>query len=167
MKGRLLYILNILYQNDSCHRSIALMERLKGTKVVAKICFAEINDKAVCLMRRLLIILAFIVGIIPGFFIVFNSVFSDSSGSLYERLFTFLLVIVVYGILGYSFGYNEKSKSWLLWVSLSAPAVIILVLYSFSETTLIGLNTFYACLTLGSSWLGSFLSERLKKQTLH
>ena len=66
-------------------------------------------------MRRLLMsIYVFIVGLIPGFFIVFNSVFSDSSGSLNERLFTFLLVIVVYVILGFIVGFIPRSKSWKL-----------------------------------------------------
>lgn len=108
-------------------------------------------------------IFAFIVGLIPSFFIIFNSVFSDSNGSSIERLFTFLLVIMVYVILGLLFGFMVKGKSWLPWVSLSAPAVIILVLYSFKETNLIGLNIFYACLTVGSSWLGFFLGERLRR----
>ena len=66
-------------------------------------------------MKRLMVtIFAFIVGLIPGFFIVFNSVFSDSNGSFNERLFTFLLVIVVYVILGLIFGFIENSKLWLL-----------------------------------------------------
>ncbi|HBW33863.1 MAG: hypothetical protein VR66_11150 [Peptococcaceae bacterium BRH_c23] len=90
------------------------------------------------------------------------SVYSDSSGSPRERLFTFLLVIATYVILGLIFGLIEKSKPGLSWVSLSAPAVIILVLYSFKELTLIELTILFACLTVGSSWLGSFLSERLR-----
>ena len=115
-------------------------------------------------MRKAIItILAFMVGLIPGIFIVFNSVFSDSSGSLNERLFTFLLVIVVYVILGFIFGFIEKSKSRIAWVSLSLPAVIILVLYSFKESTLLGLNILYACLTVGSSWVGYTARERLRK----
>ena len=115
-------------------------------------------------MRKVIItILAFIVGLIPGFFIVFNSVFTDSSGDLIERLVTFLLVIVVYVILGFIFGLIEKSKSWLTWFSLSLPAVIILVLYSFKETNLLGLNILYASLTLGSSWLGAYASGCLRK----
>jgi len=108
-------------------------------------------------------IFVFIVGLIPGFFIVFNSVFSDSSSSLNERLFTFLLVMVVYVILGFIVGFIPRSTSWQLWVILSAPAVMILGLYSFKETTLIGLNILYACLTVGSCWLGSFVRERLRK----
>lgn len=115
------------------------------------------------MVKAIITILAFMVGIIPGFLIVFNSVFTDSSGNLNERLFTFLLVTVVYAILGFIFGLIEKSKSWVVWFSLSMPAVIILVLYSFRESTLLGLNIFYACLTLGSSWLGSYVSERLRK----
>jgi len=115
-------------------------------------------------MRKAIItILAFIVGLIPGFFIVFNSVFTDSSGELNERIFTFILVIVVYVILGFIFGLIEKGKSWVVWVSLSMPAVIILVLYSFKESTLLGLNILYACLTLGSSWLGAYASGCLRK----
>ena len=115
-------------------------------------------------MKKIIIAtIAFIVGLLPGFFVVFNAIFSDSSGSLNERLITFLLVIVAYAILGFIFGYIEKNKSWLPWVSLSAPAVIILVLYSFKETNLIGLNFLYACLTIGSSWLGSFISYSTHK----
>jgi|GEM_PF-542062 len=115
-------------------------------------------------MRRLLMsIYVFIVGLIPGFFIVFNSVFSDSSGSLNERLFTFLLVIVVYVILGFIVGFIPRSTSWQLWAILSAPAVMILGLYSFKETTLIGLNTLYACLTVGSCWLGFLCEGAFKK----
>jgi len=114
-------------------------------------------------LRRLMIAaFAFIIGLIPAFFIVFNSVFSDSNGSLNERLFTFLLVIMAYAILGFIFSFIDKNGSWLLWVSLSAPAVIILLLYSFKESNLIGLNILYACLTLGSSWLGTFMREQLK-----
>lgn len=115
------------------------------------------------MLRKLIIgIFAFMVGLIPGFFIVFNSVFSDTSGSFSERLITLLLVILAYVIVGFVFGFIDKSKSWLVWVCLSAPAVIILVLYSFKETSLIGLNIVYACLTIGSSWLGVFLSGRIR-----
>ena len=114
-------------------------------------------------MRKAIIIVGFVIGVLPGFFIVFNSVFSDSSGSLYERIFTFMLVIVVYAILGFVFSFIEKRKSRLMGVSLSLPAVIFLILYSFSETTLIGLNILYACLTVGSCWLGSYVREYLRK----
>ena len=108
-------------------------------------------------------ILAFLVGLIPGFFIVFNSVFSDSNGSLNERLFTFLLTVVIYAILGFIFAFIETSKPWLCWICLSLPGIIILVLYSFKETTNLGLNFLYACLTIISAWAGSYLRLRLRK----
>jgi len=115
-------------------------------------------------LRKLIIgIFAFMAGLIPGFFIVFNSVFSDIGGSFSERLITFLLVILAYVILGFVFGFIDRSKSWLVWVCASAPAVLILVLYSFKETSLIGLNILYACLTIGSSWLGFVLSRRIRR----
>lgn len=115
-------------------------------------------------MRNAVIaILAFMVGLIPGFFIVFNSVFSDSSGSLNERLFSFILVIVVYMILSFIFSLIEKNKSWLIWVSLSSPAIIFLILYSFKERTYIELNILYACLTLLSSWLGCYVRKYFRK----
>lgn len=84
-------------------------------------------------------------------------------GILNERLFTFLLVIVVYIILGFIFGSIDKNARGLLLVSLCAPAVTILVVYSFRERTLIGLNILYACLTVGSSWVGFSIRTLLKK----
>lgn len=117
--------------------------------------------------KLLIAIIAFIIGLIPGFFIVFNSVFSDSSGAIDERLFTFLLVIVAYTVLGFIFSYIEKSRSWVTWVSLSLPAIIVLGLYSYKERSLIGLNIIYVCLTLGSAWMGSVLGisyNRTKEQ---
>jgi len=77
--------------------------------------------------KTIIAISAFIIGLIPAFFIVFNSVFTDSNGSFNERAVTFLLVIVVYVILGFIFTFMEKSKSRLPWVTLSLPAVLILV----------------------------------------
>ena len=107
-------------------------------------------------------IIGFIIGIVPGFFIVFNSVFSDSNGSIFERLFTFLLVIISYAILGLAFGFVGRKKPWEWSTSISLPAIIILALYSFQEPHLIGLNLFYLCLTFASVWLGSYLGLRLK-----
>ena len=117
----------------------------------------------IVMKNTIIAILAFLLGLIPGFFIVFNSVFSDSSGSLNERLFTFLITIVAYAILGFIFAFIKTSKPWISWICLSLPAVIILILYSFKETTNLGLNFLYACLTVASSWAGSYLRERLRK----
>ena len=107
-------------------------------------------------------LIGFIIGIIPGFFIVFNSVFSDSSGSILERLVTFLLVIISYAILGLAFGFMGREKPWVWSTSISLPAIVILVLYSFKEPHLIGLNLFYLCLTFASVWFGSYIGLRLR-----
>jgi hypothetical protein len=115
-------------------------------------------------MRSTIIaVLAFMVGLIPGFFIVFNSVFSDSNGAFNERVFTFILTVVIYAILGFMFAFIKTSKPWLCWICLSLPGIIILVIYSFKETTNLGLNFLYACLTVVSAWAGSYLRQRLRK----
>jgi len=107
-------------------------------------------------------ILALVIGLLPGFFIVFNSVFTDSSGSLWERVLTFILVIFSYGILGLIFGFIGRETSWKWGLWLSAPAVVILVLYSFKEPGTILLNLLYIVLTLASACLASSLGARTK-----
>lgn len=107
-------------------------------------------------MKRILLYLsAFIIGILPGFFIVFNSVFTDSNGSIGERLFTFMLVIVVYGLLGFFFGRISREKPIPLGVVLSLPSIILLILYLFKEPKLVGIILLYLILTMGASCLGS------------
>jgi hypothetical protein len=108
-------------------------------------------------------ILAMLIGIIPGFFIVFNSVFSDSNGSFGERAFTFLLVLLSYGLLGFLLGRLTKIKPIILCICLSAPAIIILVLYSFKEPGVIWLNLVYTAIVLVSSWFGGYLGDTLRK----
>ncbi len=55
-------------------------------------------------MKKMLgFLLAFLTGLLPGFFLVFNFMFSDVA-SLYERSLSFLIVIVVYLVLGAAFG---------------------------------------------------------------
>ncbi|HZW83252.1 MAG TPA: hypothetical protein VFF14_07555 [Candidatus Deferrimicrobium sp.] len=111
-------------------------------------------------------ILSILIGIIPGFFIVFNSVFSDSNGSIGERAFTFFLVLLSYGLLGFLFSLFAKIKPTILCMCLSAPALIILVLYSFKEPGVIGLSLVYAALVLVSSWLGAYLGDTLRKSKM-
>lgn len=112
-------------------------------------------------MKRILVYLAaFLIGILPGFFIVFNSVFTDSNGNIGERFFTFLLVIVIFGVLGYLFGRLSSEKSITLGIMLSLPSIILLVLYLFKEPRLGGLILIYVVLTAGASYLGTTLGAR-------
>lgn len=113
-------------------------------------------------------IIAFIIGIIPAFFIVFNSIFSDD-GLAFERFITFLLVIGAFGILGLLFGSIWNNIPWKIGMWLSLPTVIIVALYSIKETGRLPLHLFYLALTVASACLGTRLgswivvNRRIKK----
>ncbi len=71
-------------------------------------------------------------GLLPSFFVVFNAIFSDVF-SVSERLFTFVLTLIVYGILGAVFGYVSPRNywGWAFWLTL--PAAAIVIWYSLDE----------------------------------
>ncbi len=94
----------------------------------------------------------FLVGILPGFFLVFNFMFSDVI-SIRERIFSFLLVTVTYLLLGMAFGLAGHSVG-LGGVWLSLPALILALLYSFSEAGLVIMNSAYAFGALAFSIAG-------------
>jgi len=102
----------------------------------------------------------FLIGILPAFFIVLNSVYTDSSGKIGERLVTYLLVIAGYGIIGFILGRVMKRMPVVLGTVLSLPAIILLLLYLFKEPTLLGLILSYLVLTVAASWLGTILGVR-------
>ena len=106
-------------------------------------------------MRRILwYVLAFLLGILPGFFIVFNSVFSDPNGRLSERIMTYVLVIVVFGVLGFLFG-RTRQNPLLLSLALSLFSIIVLLLYLGKEPGSLMLVAVYLILTFVSSYLGA------------
>ncbi len=109
-------------------------------------------------------ILAFIIGIFPAFFINFNAVFSDSSGSIKELLSIYLLIIISYGLIGAAFGFLGKKKPFVWTVTICLPTIIIITLYSFSEPQTIGQSIINTCLTFASTWTGSYLGVRLKPE---
>ncbi len=112
-------------------------------------------------LKKILIYLsAFLIGIFPGFFIVFNSIFADSNGSIWERLFTFIFVIVIYGVLGFVFGRFTRENPIPLGVALSLPSILLLILYLFKEPQLVGLILLYQVLSIGASCLGSILGVK-------
>lgn len=106
-------------------------------------------------------VVGFLVGMVPAFLINFNSVFSDKNGSLNELLFTFVLIVVSYGVIGLAFGFLGK-KSPLAWGrTISSPAFVILVLYAFGEPKSIAQSFVNICLTFASVWIGSSIGIRL------
>lgn len=98
--------------------------------------------------------IAFLLGVLPGFFIVFNSVFSDPSGNFSERLVTYLLVIVFFGVLGFLLG-RTRENPLILGVMLSLFTLVLLVFYLFKEPGSWLLILTYGVLTLGSSYFGA------------
>lgn len=106
-------------------------------------------------MKKILwYVLACLLGILPGFFIVFNSVFSDPNGRLSERIVTYLLVIVVFGVLGFLLG-RTRQNPLLLGLALSLFSILVLVLYLGKEPGSLVLVLIYLVLTFGSSYLGA------------
>lgn len=94
-------------------------------------------------IRLLTYITAVGIGTVPAFFIVFNAVFTDSSGLIGERLLTFVLVTVAYGILGIAFGFVSTAVPWRLALWLSFPAFGLLAWYTTREPGQILLHLVY------------------------
>lgn len=105
---------------------------------------------------------ALMVGIVPAFFINFNAVFTDKSGSFKELIVIFMLLIGSYGLIGLIFGFIGR-KSPLVWgLTLSLPAFIILALYAFKEPESMIQSLESICLTFIAAWFGAHLGFRLK-----
>lgn len=113
--------------------------------------------------------LVFIIGVLPGYFVIFNSIFTDSSGSVSERLLTFLLAVVSYGIPGAILGFMGPATSWRWGVWLTLPALAIVLLYSFREPALMLLNFSYIILAFASgaaaAYMGASFALRKKESS--
>lgn len=106
---------------------------------------------------------AFITGLLPGFFLVFNFMFSDII-SLNERILSILVVIVAYLVLGTAFGLTGHGMEWKYGICLSIPAVILAVIYSIRETGTIAMNLLYAAAAIGASAAGTSLGSSLTRK---
>jgi len=115
------------------------------------------------LKKSLWIALALIIGILPGFFLVFNFMFSDII-SLNERILSFLIVIAAYLILGAAFGLAGSDIGWKWGIWISLPAVIIALAYSFSEAGTLAINLAYSASALGSSAISAYLTSKLLRK---
>jgi hypothetical protein len=96
-----------------------------------------------------MILAALLAGAIPGFLLVFNSVFSDG-GSAGERLVTFVLTAAAYALLGLLFGYAAPGRGWRWGVWIALPALLILALYGLREPGVLLLGLGYLLLALGA-----------------
>lgn len=101
---------------------------------------------------------ALLAGLLAGFFIVFNSIFSDVAGAG-ERLFSFVLVIGVYAILGLILGFS--AASWVAGLPLVVPAVLFVIWYSLREPGHVLLHLAYVIATLAAGGLGAYAGAAL------
>jgi hypothetical protein len=102
---------------------------------------------------------ALLIGALAGFFLVFNILFTDVS-STNERLYSFLLTIVVYLVLGAIFGY--LMATWHVGLVLSLVAVVLALLYSAREPGNLPLHLAYILATLAAACGGAYAGARVK-----
>jgi hypothetical protein len=115
------------------------------------------------LKKSYIYILAFLTGLLPGFFLVFNFMFSDVA-SPSERSLSFLIVIVVYLVLGAAFGLIRHDDGWKRGIWLSLPATIFALVYSVNEAGTIATNLLYAATAIGASVTGASLGAKLARK---
>ena len=105
-------------------------------------------------------ILSIALGILIGFFGVFNSVFSD--GSLNERLVVIGMILSVYAILSALWGYIFLKYSWQWGLIISIPGALFLFIY-----TLIESNPYYflyIILLISLSCWGAYAGDAIRKR---
>jgi hypothetical protein len=112
------------------------------------------------LIRKYIYVLAFLTGLLPGFFLVFNFMFSDVI-SPYERSLSFLVVIAAYLVLGAAFGLIGSKQGWKRGLFLSLPAIIFSLVYSINETGTAALNLMYGATAAAAAVIGASLAAKL------
>lgn len=101
-----------------------------------------------------------VIGLILGFFGVIVSVFSD--GTIYERLVTALVVLIIYAVLSLILGFMKSGRAILYMLSLSLPGVLLLLSYSFKEFNLFYIV--YMVLILAIVYFGVKSGKSFKKK---
>ncbi|HYF92752.1 MAG TPA: hypothetical protein VD969_10965 [Symbiobacteriaceae bacterium] len=110
--------------------------------------------------KALVSMAAALVGVLPGFFLVFHSVFADSS-STSERLVALLLIAAAYGLLGAVFGFF--AGSWRVGVWLAFPALVMVALYSLKEYQHLLLHVATGAVTLAAACGGARAGAHLRR----
>ena len=110
-------------------------------------------------------VLAFILGILPAFFLILAAIFSDG-GSIPEYLMVYALVFITYTMLSSIFSYFIPNHH--IYVTLSSSAFIIVALYTLTEIPrTLGMIFLYITLpltALSSSYLGDYIGRKIKKK---
>jgi hypothetical protein len=106
-------------------------------------------------------VVALSIGALPAFFVVFNAIFADA-GSIAERIVTFVLTILSYGILGLACGFFLAAAAWRLGLWVSCPAIVIVIWYSMREGERLLLHLFYLVLAVGAASFGAYAGSRLR-----
>ncbi|HWI60489.1 MAG TPA: hypothetical protein VNT75_01480 [Symbiobacteriaceae bacterium] len=104
---------------------------------------------------------AVLVGLLPGFFLALNTVFSDT-GSGGEYLLALVILALVYGVLGGIFGYFSRAWQSGLWLGL--PAVALVALYTVSEGQLPLINVAVVAVTLLAGCGGAHAAARIRSR---
>lgn len=79
-------------------------------------------------MKKILsMLLAVIIGCLLGFFGALVSVFAD--GDLVERVITITIILLIYSILSFLWGFFIPSLSWTWGLFLGAPGVYFIIMY--------------------------------------
>ena len=102
-----------------------------------------------------------LASLLAAFFGVFNMVFSDVFG-VGERIGSYVYVAVIYLVFGFLAGLlgPTRARRWV-WI-LSAPAVTVLVLYTFTEFQNILIHAGFAVLVPFASVAGVRAGARLR-----
>ncbi len=104
---------------------------------------------------------AVLLGVVWGFFVAFNAVFSDVFGTT-AYVQAMFYVLGAYALLGIAFGlvWPERSWRWAVW--LTPPAAVMLVLYTFSEAGTAGWNLTVLALCVAGAALGGLAGAGLR-----
>lgn len=103
---------------------------------------------------------ALLWGCLLAFFGVFVSVFSD--GGAQERAITIAVILGIYSVSGILWGYGGTNKTWQKTGVLSAPGVVLLLLYSVREIGLLPYFLLYGAGITACTWAGVRLGMRLR-----
>lgn len=106
-------------------------------------------------------IVTLVLGLLLGFFGVIVSVFSD--GSIYERIISILILLIIYGVLGIVTGIWKPVKTYIFLPWLCLPGVLMLMFYMYKD----GFNIFYVLymiLIVAFSYFGLKTGRSFKKK---
>lgn len=107
------------------------------------------------------IIIAVLWGLLLGFFGVFSSVFTD--GGLVERLIMIAVILLIYFISAGILAYFSSFSTWKWSFVISAPGMLILIIYSFSEPPMLVYFLIYIVLIHAFCMAGHKAARSLKR----